>query len=1039
MTRKTSNAIAYLVVALVALSTWVSTSVYGDVVYDEPTAIFAEEMLLQYAIYNALLEEVAAPMAFEADLSHPAYALQAAINNAPPGVLTTIPLNETVSLSGTTLPTLEIPEGQIIALTGNGTLMGNYITTEFTMGDFRQEVTHSAITVRGTLTLDGITVTHNPGYRGNGVWVPASGTLIMHSGRIIGNTADLHSVGSTTQPAGTGGGVNVQGSFRMYDGEISGNRSSRGGGVAVAHNGVFEMRGGTIFGNTPDGVDVSCGIVTSSSNFHATFHMHDGSIDGSIEQHTTGVRIGMRGTFNMHGGTIAHHARSGVEVGAAGFFNMHGGVIAYNGGIQMQGGGVWVQQGTDHTTWGPPVVRFGTFTMHDGAVIRNNTGISGGGIRASSGTTFMMYGGLISGNTARDAGGGVLVSAIAFHMHGGTIENNTVVGGGFGPVGPTAARGGGIFFDAGTLASEMVIHNGTIRNNTAALGGGIYANAFHWVHFWTRPVVEIRGGSIVGNTATADGGGIWMPWERMAGRSHEAPYDPRIGLGISDTAIISGNTAGEVFVLTADDSAELLAIGYSPASLPLFNNQNIAYTRGYPITDRTNLYAAIASADTRDEALYTPTTWASLAYVLEAAIVIRDNPMATQTQINNATQNLLSAINALALRPTPTPPPVMFTVTFTLEGNGHIMALIPEMGWVEESPVQVREGYDLLFGAIPEPGHRLVRWYLDGSKVQPEFPNSLLVYDLAANVSVHVVFEAFALSEWEEAIAEAQSRVSSNYTAESWAYFHQVFLRTSMILGSLEATQACIDAATNALWVAINALVRVEATPAPTPTPAPVSDRSHLSAAIMDAENRVMENYTAMSWTRLGNQLRVARSVYANEHATQEQIDASADRLWDAINGLVLAPPPLPPPSEDRSGLAAAITEAENRVMENYTAMSWTRLTNQLRAARSAYANESITQEQVDAATDRLWTEINGLALAPPPPPPPSEDRSGLAATITEAENLVMENYTPASWTRLMNQLRVARSVYANERATQAQIDAAENNMRTSINGLVYR
>ncbi|MDR2203945.1 MAG: cation:proton antiporter [Nitrososphaerota archaeon] len=97
---------------------------------------------------------------------------------------------------------------------------------------------HSTITVRGTLTLAGIVVTHNEG-KGSGVIINPGGTLTMVDGEISGNSAD------------NGGGVYNGGTFYMLDkAVISDNTATKNGGGVYNVNGcTFTISESKISGN----------------------------------------------------------------------------------------------------------------------------------------------------------------------------------------------------------------------------------------------------------------------------------------------------------------------------------------------------------------------------------------------------------------------------------------------------------------------------------------------------------------------------------------------------------------------------------------------------------------------------------------------------------------------------------------------------------------------------------------------------------------------------------------------------------------------
>ena len=67
----------------------------------------------------------------------------------------------------------------------------------------------------------------------------------------------------------------------------------------------------------------------------------------------------------------------------------------------------------------------------------------------------------------------------------------------------------------------------------------------------------------------------------------------------------------------------------------------------------------------------------------------------------------------------------------------------------------------------------------------------------------------------------------------------------------------------------------------------PETDKTELEKAIDKAEKLDEEDYTKKSWAAMEAALKVAKSVYADENATQEEIDAATDALNAAIKALV--------------------------------------------------------------------------------------------------------------------------------------------------------
>jgi len=174
----------------------------------------------------------------------------------------------------------------------------------------------------------------NPG-GGGGVYVDVNGSFTMNGGEISGNTVSLNHQGYAR-----GGGVYVENgaSFTMNGGEISGNTAlddyknhtaqdsahSWGGGVYV-NNGTFAMNGGEISGNRAYAVP---GYVTNSTSIppHVGVGLGGGVyIDG--------------GTFTMKGGTIS--GNSAYVPGSSSTT-----VTAFGGGVYMRNGTFRIVSGT---------------------------------------------------------------------------------------------------------------------------------------------------------------------------------------------------------------------------------------------------------------------------------------------------------------------------------------------------------------------------------------------------------------------------------------------------------------------------------------------------------------------------------------------------------------------------------------------------------------------------------------------------------------------------------------------------------------------
>ena len=140
------------------------------------------------------------------------------------------------------------------------------------------------------------------------------------------------------------------------------------------------------------------------------------------------------GTFHMHGGVIEN---CGIE----------GGTICHGGGVAVIYGGQFIMDGGE--------IKECYATSYDSGWIAHPRGFAGvgGGVFVSGGSSFVMNGGTIWENTATNMGGGIAVMA----------SLNEIVDGGW-----------------GHLQSSVEIKGGTVKNNSAQTGAGVFASAYYY-------------------------------------------------------------------------------------------------------------------------------------------------------------------------------------------------------------------------------------------------------------------------------------------------------------------------------------------------------------------------------------------------------------------------------------------------------------------------------------------------------------------------------------------------------------------------------
>ena len=225
--------------------------------------------------------------------------LKNAINNAPTGKLTTIAIDNDITLTSTTDDhtsnywpvSIIIPADKDITLTSNKN-NGYYKLNGAINGSIL------FVAPNGTLRIDGIAVIHTSNTGGGGVTVYTFAEFYFYSGIISGNKIY------------GGHGVSNRGTFVMSGGEISGNTANNGGGVYNSGYATFTMSGGKISGNTA--TNNGGGIMNLG-----TFTMTGGTISGNTATNNGGGVCNMdamgvtsdgtpdKATFTISGGKIS--------------------------------------------------------------------------------------------------------------------------------------------------------------------------------------------------------------------------------------------------------------------------------------------------------------------------------------------------------------------------------------------------------------------------------------------------------------------------------------------------------------------------------------------------------------------------------------------------------------------------------------------------------------------------------------------------------------------------------------------------------------
>ena len=201
----------------------------------------------------------------------------------------------------------------------------------------------------------------------------------------------------------------------------------------------------------------------------------------------------------------------------------------------------------------------------------------------------------------------------------------------------------------------------------------------------------------------------------------------------------------------------------------------------------------------------------------------------------------------------------------------------------------------------------------------------------------------------------------------------------------------------------------------------PVVDKTILNQLIEQASARVEDDYTTTSWAAFATALAEAQSISAAEDANQVTVNHAADALQDAMESLVKR--------ADNSNLVAAIDSIKELDESRYQPDSWAALAQALAEAEKVAANRDATADEIEAAYTNLEVAYKALALR--------ADMTAIDDMISKVEAMDANAHTAKSWKLVADALEAAKTVAANENATQEAVDAAARTLQAAAAALV--
>ena len=399
--------------------------------------------------------------------------------------------------------------------------------------------------------------------------------------------------------------------------------------------------------------------------------------------------------------------------------------------------------------------------------------------------------------------------------------------------------------------------------------------------------------------------------------------------------------------------------------------------------DKSELQKWIDEAGNKNKDEYTEESWASFETALNDAKGVFANENASQNDVDQACESLSKAIEELKF-------------------NKSQLKAVIDQAENKNSEDYTEESWEVFANALAE-----AKSVFEDEDATPELVDEAYrkLNEAINGLTPKKQVDKSELQKW---IDEAGNKNKDEYTEESWASFETALNDAKGVFANENASQNDVDQACESLSKAIEELK---------------FNKSQLKAVIDQAENKNSEDYTEESWEVFANALAEAKSVFEDEDATPEMVDEACRKLNEAINGLTV--------KVNKPELKDLIDKVQDKKSEDYTDASWYAFETALEEAKAVLEDEAATSEQISQAYKKLDEAIKGLT------PKKQVDKSELQKWIDEAGNKNKDEYTEESWASFETALNDAKGVFANENASQEEVDDAKGKLEKAVNDLV--
>lgn len=467
--------------------------------------------------------------------------------------------------------------------------------------------------------------------------------------------------------------------------------------------------------------------------------------------------------------------------------------------------------------------------------------------------------------------------------------------------------------------------------------------------------------------------------------------------------------------VTTEGAGTLILTAPDTSKAPQLDKLDIVLKRTADEADLTELEAVLKTARDKlaEENAYTPVSRGDLETAVNAAQEVHDTAGVTQDEVNAAKANVeakiaalvkkadkSALINAIKLASVKTTQENKYTA----ESREVLKQVIDAAAEVVNDENATQEMVDVQTAAVKDAEAKLVAIKVPVNKSGLE----TLVYQAKETVKETETYTVESLQALQAAIDAAQD-----------------------VLDDENATQETVDAQTSAINAAMDALVKK-----------PVVDKTELKKAVDAAkefasseENK--EKYTEDSWKTLEDAMKAAQDVLDKPEAAQKEVDDALTALTEAKENLKTKEPSVEKP--EKAELEKTVNDAKAFVEgledpEMYTEESLNALNEAIESAEIVLASETATQDEIDAAMQRVKAARRNLT-----PKKPAVDTKTLEDEVAKARELVKDTatYTQESLKALQAAIDAAQKVLDDADAAQENVDKQTEAVKAAMKALV--